>query len=234
MAQRPSGVRTSHRTAQSFRGLRATVIGQGNVAIDVRIMNDGGRVVDESGIMVCSPLQPAFAVLGSHQRYYEPLPQGSGFYTAGWAASGPIRIIASTMQYAFSLASLTIHDHFIQLVNPASGSTSTSAASAADVTFTSPLGRQDPRYSALIQAFHSTRLSLTDPEFHNTHTAWMRGLRRGKADMVGSTTSGRFHQQRTFDKWMVSRYRHCPSSGGDASFDPGVGVHIASCVSTIS
>jgi adrenodoxin-NADP+ reductase len=31
-----------------------------------RIMNDGGRVVDESGIMVCSPLRPAFAVLGSH------------------------------------------------------------------------------------------------------------------------------------------------------------------------
>ncbi|KAJ9107840.1 hypothetical protein QFC19_002746 [Naganishia cerealis] len=55
-----------------------------------RIMNDGGRVVDDSGIMV------------------------PGFYTAGWVASGPIGVIASTMQYAFSVASLIINDHFIQ------------------------------------------------------------------------------------------------------------------------
>ncbi|KAJ9109293.1 hypothetical protein QFC21_000622 [Naganishia friedmannii] len=82
-----------------------------------RIMNDGGRVVDESGIMV------------------------PGFYTAGWVASGPIGVIASTMQYAFSVASLIINDHFIQPANPASGSTSTSTSMSAseDAAFGSPL-----------------------------------------------------------------------------------------------
>ncbi|GHJ85257.1 hypothetical protein NliqN6_1659 [Naganishia liquefaciens] len=55
-----------------------------------RIANEGGRVVDESGIMI------------------------PGFYTAGWVASGPIGVIASTMQYAYSVASLIINDHFIQ------------------------------------------------------------------------------------------------------------------------
>lgn len=50
-------------------------------------------------------------------------PQIPGFYTAGWVASGPIGVIASTMQYAFSVASIIINDHFIQ---PASASTTKS------------------------------------------------------------------------------------------------------------
>ncbi|KAJ9125633.1 hypothetical protein QFC22_000595 [Naganishia vaughanmartiniae] len=80
-----------------------------------RIMNDGGRVVDESGIMV------------------------PGFYTAGWVASGPIGVIASTMQYAFSVASLIINDHFIQPANPASGSTASASSREDTAGFTSPL-----------------------------------------------------------------------------------------------
>lgn len=52
-----------------------------------RIVNDGGRIVDESGVMI------------------------PGMYTAGWVARGPIGVIASTMQHAYSLASLILSDH---------------------------------------------------------------------------------------------------------------------------
>ncbi len=38
--------------------------------------------------------------------------QVSGMYAAGWAARGPVGVIASTMHDAYSLSSLILEDHF--------------------------------------------------------------------------------------------------------------------------
>ncbi|WVO14989.1 hypothetical protein L204_102632 [Cryptococcus depauperatus] len=53
-----------------------------------RIMNDQGRVKDALGNTV------------------------PGVYAAGWAARGPVGVIASTMHDAYSLSSLILQDHF--------------------------------------------------------------------------------------------------------------------------
>ncbi|WVW87065.1 hypothetical protein I302_109122 [Kwoniella bestiolae CBS 10118] len=61
-----------------------------------RVRNVSGRVVDEQGVVV------------------------PGIYAAGWAARGPVGVIASTMHDAYSLSDLLLDDHF-------SSPTSTSA-----------------------------------------------------------------------------------------------------------
>ncbi|WVQ84453.1 hypothetical protein IAT38_006605 [Cryptococcus sp. DSM 104549] len=53
-----------------------------------RVRNDFGRVVDDEGVAV------------------------PGVYAAGWAARGPVGVIASTMQDAYILSSLILDDHF--------------------------------------------------------------------------------------------------------------------------
>ncbi|RSH93180.1 NADPH-adrenodoxin reductase [Saitozyma podzolica] len=53
-----------------------------------RVSNIGGRVVDDSGMAI------------------------PGVYAAGWAARGPVGVIASTMHDAFSLAAEILEDHF--------------------------------------------------------------------------------------------------------------------------
>ena len=53
-----------------------------------RVRNIGGRVVDESGTVI------------------------PGMYAAGWAARGPVGVIASTMHDAYALASTILEDHY--------------------------------------------------------------------------------------------------------------------------
>jgi hypothetical protein len=43
-------------------------------------------------------------------------------YTAGWIASGPVGVIASTMQRAYAVASTIMMDHFQSPLPPASSS----------------------------------------------------------------------------------------------------------------
>jgi len=43
-------------------------------------------------------------------------------YTAGWIASGPVGVIASTMQRAYAAASTIMMDHFQSPLPPASSS----------------------------------------------------------------------------------------------------------------
>ncbi|WVR07939.1 hypothetical protein IAU60_004982 [Kwoniella sp. DSM 27419] len=53
-----------------------------------RVRNVSGRVVDEEGVVV------------------------PGVYTAGWAARGPVGVIASTMHDAYALGDILLDDHF--------------------------------------------------------------------------------------------------------------------------
>ncbi|WVF68363.1 hypothetical protein IAT40_003128 [Kwoniella sp. CBS 6097] len=53
-----------------------------------RVSNTNGRVVDSEGVIV------------------------PGVYTAGWAARGPVGVIASTMHDAYSIADTLLSDHF--------------------------------------------------------------------------------------------------------------------------
>ncbi|WWC95692.1 hypothetical protein V866_002557 [Kwoniella sp. B9012] len=62
-----------------------------------RVRNVSGRVVDDQGVVV------------------------PGIYTAGWAARGPVGVIASTMHDAYSLSDQLLDDHFN---SPTTGSVS--------------------------------------------------------------------------------------------------------------
>ncbi|OCF39686.1 RNP domain-containing protein [Kwoniella heveanensis CBS 569] len=65
-----------------------------------RVSNVNGRVVDSEGVVV------------------------PGVYTAGWAARGPVGVIASTMHDAYSIADTLLSDHFD---NPSSSPASASS-----------------------------------------------------------------------------------------------------------
>ncbi|ODO03579.1 ferredoxin-NADP+ reductase [Cryptococcus wingfieldii CBS 7118] len=69
-----------------------------------RVQNVGGRVVDHEGVPV------------------------NGVYAAGWAARGPVGVIASTMHDAYSLSSVILDDHLSPSAS-ASSSPSTSPSS---------------------------------------------------------------------------------------------------------
>ena len=76
-----------------------------------RVMNLEGRVTDGSGVMVSRTLvdlargRRTNRVIIGHS-------QIPGMYTAGWIASGPIGVIASTMQRAYAVASTILTDHY--------------------------------------------------------------------------------------------------------------------------
>ncbi|WWD20421.1 hypothetical protein CI109_104897 [Kwoniella shandongensis] len=72
-----------------------------------RVRNISGRVVDEDGVAV------------------------PGVYAAGWAARGPVGVIASTMHDAYSLSSLILDDHFASTSSPSSTAASSTSASIA-------------------------------------------------------------------------------------------------------
>ncbi|KAK8849789.1 hypothetical protein IAR55_005125 [Kwoniella newhampshirensis] len=73
-----------------------------------RVRNVSGRVVDEDGVAV------------------------PGVYAAGWAARGPVGVIASTMHDAYTLSSLILDDHFVSppcSSSPMNGEASSTPAS---------------------------------------------------------------------------------------------------------
>ncbi|WVQ77530.1 hypothetical protein IAR50_007216 [Cryptococcus sp. DSM 104548] len=70
-----------------------------------RVKNVGGRVVDHEGVPV------------------------NGVYAAGWAARGPVGVIASTMHDAYALSSVILDDHLQPSIPSSSTSTSPSPSS---------------------------------------------------------------------------------------------------------
>jgi adrenodoxin-NADP+ reductase len=92
-----------------------------------RVMNLEGRVTDGSGVMVSNLIHLQFSSMTTNQSSsfsISQLWQVPGMYTAGWIASGPIGVIASTMQRAYAVASTILTDHYQSPATSASASSS--------------------------------------------------------------------------------------------------------------
>ena len=74
-----------------------------------RTRNVGGRLVDESGVAV-SVHSSSLTLL--NQCGVADDAQVPGMYAAGWVARGPVGVIASTMNDAYTLSAIAIDDHF--------------------------------------------------------------------------------------------------------------------------